>query len=152
MARPSISSSASSYCSTRPERKSPPDRNPVAALLVVAALLPGCASIVKGTTQSIAITTPPTDGANCMLSSAQGNWSLVSPGVATVERSKEAITVRCNKVGWHEGFATIPSNFEGWTVGNLILGGVIGLGVDAATGAINNYPNAFQVPMTPAMP
>jgi hypothetical protein len=42
-----------------------------------------------------------------------------------------------------------PSNFEGWTVGNLLLGGIIGLGVDAATGAINEYPHAFQIAMTP---
>lgn len=58
--------------------------------------------------------------------------------------------VRCVKPGWQDGFGNIPSNFQGWTVGNLLLGGIIGLGVDAATGAINEYPNAFQVPMVPA--
>ena len=42
----------------------------------------------------------------------------------------------------------IPSNFEGWTAGNLTFGGVTGLGIDSATGAINEYPYAFKVPMT----
>ena len=28
-----------------------------------------------------------------------------------------------------------------------LLGGVIGVGVDAATGAMNEYPNSFAVPM-----
>ena len=42
----------------------------------------------------------------------------------------------------------IPSNFEGWTVGNLTFGGVNGLGIDSATGAINKNPYAFQVPIT----
>ena len=37
-------------------------------------------------------------------------------------------------------------------MGNILLGGVIGLGVDAATGAINEYPHAFQIPMYPAAP
>jgi hypothetical protein len=57
--------------------------------------------------------------------------------------------VRCTKPGWQDASGLIPSNFQGLTVGNIIFGGVIGLGVDAATGAINEYPNAFQVPMTP---
>jgi hypothetical protein len=58
--------------------------------------------------------------------------------------------VRCVKPGWQDASAVIPSNFEGWTLGNLLLGGVIGVGIDASTGAMNEYPNAFQVPMTPA--
>jgi hypothetical protein len=74
---------------------------------------------------------------------------LISPGVASVEKSKEDIQVRCVKPGWQDAAASIPSNFEGWTVGNLLLGGIIGLGVDAATGAINEYPHTFQIPMTP---
>jgi hypothetical protein len=117
------------------------------AIILAAGLVAGCASVIKGSTQSIAITTPPTSGANCILSSEQGNWTVMTPGAVSVERSKDDIAVRCTKPGWQDGFATIPSNFEGWTVGNLLLGGVIGLGVDAATGAINNYPHAFQVPM-----
>ncbi len=33
--------------------------------------------------------------------------------------------------------------------GNVILGGVVGLGVDAATGAINKYSPEVQVAMVP---
>jgi hypothetical protein len=119
----------------------------IAALAALGIALSGCASIIKGTSQQIAITTPPTEGANCVLSSKEGNWTVVSPGVAKVSKSKEDIQIRCTKVGWRDATATIPSDFEGWTLGNLILGGVIGLGVDASTGAINEYPHAFQVPM-----
>src|SRR5215470_9811030 len=110
----------------------------------------GCASVVKGSTQSIAISTPPTTGATCQLASAQGNWMVVSPGVASVEKSKEDIQIRCANSGWQEAASTIPSNFQGWTVGNIVFGGLIGLGVDAATGAINDYPHTFQVPMVQA--
>jgi hypothetical protein len=69
--------------------------------------------------------------------------------VASVEKSKEDIQIRCTKPAWQDAASTIPSNFEGWTLGNLVLGGIIGFGVDAATGAINEYPHTFQVPMTP---
>ena len=119
----------------------------IAAIAAFGIALSGCASIIKGTTQQIAITTPPTDGANCVLSSKRGSWTVVSPGVAKVDKSKEDIQVRCTKTGWKDATATIPSSFEGWTLGNLLIGGVIGVGVDASTGAINEYPHAFQVPM-----
>ena len=121
----------------------------VLAAAAAAVLLSGCATIVKGQSQTIAITSPPVSGANCVLMSGQGNWTVVTPGTVTVQRSKEDVIVRCTKDGYQEATSVIPSNFEGWTVGNLLLGGVIGLGVDAATGAINEYPNAFQVPMQP---
>lgn len=118
------------------------------AILVSAALaLSGCASIMKGSSQSINVATPPTTGALCNLSSKEGSWSLTSPGSVMVEKSNEDIQVRCTKAGWQDAVAAIPSSFQGWTVGNIIFGGIIGLGVDAATGAINEYPNAFQVPM-----
>lgn len=116
-------------------------------IAVIGVSLGGCASIVKGGSQSITITTPPTTGANCMLSSSQGHWTVVSPNVVTVSRSKEDMAVHCSKTGWQDATATIPSNFDGWTIGNLVFGGLIGVGIDAATGAINEYPNTFQVPM-----
>jgi hypothetical protein len=121
-------------------------------VLVIAAtcvLLGGCASIMRGSSQSVGITTPPVTGATCNLSSKEGTWQVVSPGAVTVERSKDDIQIRCTKEGYQEAVAMIPSNFEGWTVGNLVFGGIIGVGVDAATGAMNQYPKSFQVPMQP---
>jgi len=122
----------------------------VAALLAVGVSLSGCASVIKGSSQTIAIATPPTSGANCVLTSKEGSWPVVTPGVVKVERSKEDIIIRCTKPGWQDAMDTIPSNFEGWTVGNLLIGGVIGVGIDAATGAINEYPHAYNVAMIPA--
>jgi hypothetical protein len=124
----------------------------LAALAALGVAASGCATIIKGTSQSIAITTPPTTGASCILSSREGNWTVISPGAVTVEKSKEDIVAKCTKPGWQDGVATIPSDFQGWTIGNIVAGGLIGFGVDAATGAINEYPHAFQIPMQPAVP
>jgi hypothetical protein len=110
--------------------------------------LSGCASIVKGSSASVAVTTPPVQGANCALSSPEGTWQLTSPASVTIQRSKHDVQVRCTKEGYQDATAVIPSSFEGWTLGNIILGGVVGVVVDASTGAMNDYPNAFQVPMT----
>ncbi|HEY1710531.1 MAG TPA: hypothetical protein VGG10_19835 [Rhizomicrobium sp.] len=113
----------------------------------IAFTLSGCATIIKGSSQNIAISTPPTEGATCVLTSKEGSWTVTSPGVVKVEKSKEDVQVVCRKPGWRDASATIPSNFQGWTLGNLLLGGVIGIGVDAATGAMNDYPHTFAVPM-----
>ena len=78
-----------------------------------------------------------------------GSWQMTSPGTVTVQRSKNDIQIHCTKEGYQDAAAVIPSTFEGWTLGNVLIGGIIGFGVDAATGAMNDYPNAFQVPMTP---
>ncbi|HEY1613810.1 MAG TPA: hypothetical protein VGF97_08990 [Rhizomicrobium sp.] len=121
----------------------------ICAASALAIMLSGCATVIQGSSQSIAVTTPPTTGAYCTLTSKEGNWTVLSPGVATVEKSKEDIVAHCSKAGWQDASATIPSDFQGWTIGNVLLGGLIGVGVDAATGAINQYPKAFAVPMQP---
>ena len=58
---------------------------------------------------------------------------------------------KVTKKRYRQAVSTIPSNFEGWTVGNVVLDGIVGFGVDAATGAINQYPHTFQVPMQPVI-
>lgn len=118
-------------------------------ILICGAALSGCATVIQGTSQGIAITSLPAAGANCVLSGREGNWSVITPGVVRVEKSKEDIAVHCSKSGWQDAAAVIPSNFQGWTLGNIVLGGLVGVGVDAATGAIHEYPHAFNVQMTP---
>jgi hypothetical protein len=109
----------------------------------------GCATIVSGTSQTIAISTPPADGATCTLSGGDDEQAQVTtPGVVTVPRSKHDIQVDCKKPGWKEATGTIPSHFAGATLGNVLIGGAIGVGIDAASGAANHYPHAFRVPMT----
>lgn len=120
-----------------------------AAITAAAVALSGCATVIKGTTQSIVVTSPPVAGAYCILSSTEGNWPVTTPGAVTVDKSKEDILVRCSKPGFQDASASIPSDFQGWTLGNIVLGGLIGVGVDAATGAMNEYPRAFAVPMMP---
>jgi hypothetical protein len=121
--------------------------NAFAAIAALGVSLSGCATIIQGTSQDIAITTPPVTGASCILTSKEGNWVVVSPGVAHVEKSKEDVLIKCTKDGYQEASAVIPSDFQAWTVGNIVAGGLIGVGVDAATGALNEYPKGFAVPM-----
>lgn len=120
----------------------------VIALLAIA--LAACATIVKGTTQVVAVNTPGVPGATCTLtSSAIGSRVIVTPGTTSLEKSQESVSVRCTKECYVDGAGVITSNMEGMTAGNIILGGVIGLGIDAASGAMNKYTPEIQVVMTP---
>jgi hypothetical protein len=111
--------------------------------------LTGCASFVEGTTQSIAITTAPVDGAKCTLISSEGAYYVTTPGNAIVHKTKTDLDVSCTKDGFLDAYAKISPHFNGTTVGNVLVGGLIGIAVDASTGANYNYPSSTIVPLLP---
>ena len=118
--------------------------------LSLLALLCGCATIVKGTTQAVAVDTPGASGATCELSSPGiGTQTVVTPATLVLEKSQHSVSVTCKKACFQDGVGVIASNAEGMAVGNVVLGGVIGLGVDAATGAMNKYADRTSVTMIP---
>lgn len=110
----------------------------------------GCATITKGTTQAIALNTPGAAGAQCTLNSnAIGTKVLTTPATITLDKSQDSITVLCKKECFQDGSTVIASNTETMAAGNLVLGGVVGLGIDAASGAMNKYNADNQVAMVP---
>ena len=109
----------------------------------------GCATLTKGSTQTVVVNTPGVSGAMCTLTSAAiGTQTVVTPASVTLKKGSDNISVRCSKECYEDSVGTLPSSLEGMTAGNVLLGGVIGLGVDAATGAMNNYAPEVQVAMT----
>jgi len=103
----------------------------VVVLVVVAAgaLSGGCASIITGSRQDVAITTDPS-GATV----AVDGQEAVSPARFNLKR-KHSYTVVVEKEGYATAQRRIGKTFNVWTLGNLILGGIIGIGVDLITGA-----------------
>ena len=119
------------------------------ALIALGLTLSGCATIIKGTTQSVSITSAPTQGAMCELKNSEGVWYVTTPGSVTVHKTKNDLTVTCSKVGFQDGVVTIPAKFNAVTAGNILAGGLIGIGVDAASGANYGYPESTEVPLVP---
>lgn len=120
------------------------------AISVAVTLLAGCATITKGTSQSIAVNTPGVPGAQCTLtSSAVGTKTLTTPASIVVDKGSDNITVTCKKECYQDGVGIIQSNTETMAAGNIILGGVVGLGIDAASGAMNRYTADNQFAMAP---
>lgn len=110
-----------------------------------------CASIVSGTQQNIFIETPHVNGAECKLSdSKNGSWYLQStPGSVSVLKGNGPMNIVCFKAGYETTTVTVDESVAGATFGNIILGGGIGIFVDAATGAAQMYPDKVIVWMKP---
>jgi len=122
----------------------------LAAVVLLGTALSGCASIIKGSSEDIALNTTPVSGASCSLKNGVGEWTASStPATVKVERSKTNIQVHCSKQGYQDGTTQVASGFQLWTLGNVLIGGLIGVGIDWGTGAINDYPSTVNVPMAP---
>jgi hypothetical protein len=134
----------------------------IGAVLCTSQLI-GCASIVNGHNQSVSVETR-TDvgaivGASCSLANDKGTWFVTTPGSTIVNRSYENLSVRCEKEGQNPGLVSAKSSTKAMAFGNIIFGGIIGVGVDVATGAAYDYPplisvimgkTAILVPIAPA--
>lgn len=112
----------------------------------------GCASIVSGTNQSVSLETRSKEGqavmgANCKLSNNKGTWYVTSPGSVVVNRSYEDLLIDCEKENQQPGLASVKSSTKAMAFGNILFGGVIGAGVDIASGAAYDYPTMITVLM-----
>ncbi len=109
----------------------------------------GCASVTSGTTQAIVVNSDPI-GADCTLTREGLSLGTVkTPGPITVKRDSRAIHVSCAMPGYEDGKVVLNSRYETATMGNMFLGGAIGMMVDASTGASNRYDAQVTVPLTP---
>lgn len=122
--------------------------NSVPKVLLAAALLGlgGCATVVKGSSQDIAIDSSP-QGASCEVTRQGVILGQISatPAKFNVSRDKDPLVIACKKPGHAAGQSTAESKFNGATLGNILLGGVIGVVVDASTGANYTYPEQVMV-------
>jgi hypothetical protein len=120
------------------------------AIAVSALVLPGCATIVKGTSQPLTISTDP-PGAKCVLNRDGMQIGVVDPTPGTVEIGKvhRPIAVDCKKVGYEDANDRVQSRFQTVALGNILLGGIIGFGVDAMSGAMYEYPSGVTVALVP---
>lgn len=107
-------------------------RETATALTVIFLMMQtGCATIVSGKTQDVMIRSNP-PGATIKIDEIV---SGTTPMVANLVRKKRhAISI--SKTGYQEVSHATTRGFNGWYVGNLIFGGIIGLIVDPITGAM----------------
>lgn len=113
---------------------------------IIAMNLTSCASIVSGTNQSVSVDTGSVQGADCTLKNNKGKWYVSNtPGSVVVNRSYNDLLVECSKSGYPKGHTSVKSSTKGMAFGNVVFGGVVGAGVDMASGAAYDYPNDIHV-------
>lgn len=109
---------------------------------IFALALPACDTITTGAE-------PP--GATCNLSRDGVLLGSVqaTPGAVCVSKSGHDIAVNCAMYGRANGAAVISASGQSASLGNLTIGGLLGYGLDLATGSAAEYPRTVKIWMDP---
>lgn len=119
----------------------------VLILFVTTLFIAACVTVLGGTTENIAVTTFPGD-ASCGLE--RGGNVLATPETVEVSKDEAPIRLVCSKPSHLDTSRVLLAGFEGFSAGDLIFGGMVGVVVKASTGAVNQYPTEFSVMLPPA--
>lgn len=109
----------------------------------------GCASIIEGTTQKIAVNTTPS-GARCTF---WRNGGLVgdigsTPGAVTIQKTKIDLFVVCDKPGYTTATYVNRSGLAMATYANILTAG-LAWAVDSSRGADNKYEGEINLSLAP---
>jgi len=121
-------------------------------MVVLAASLGGCASVTRGTTENLSISSTPS-GAQADIAGLDVPTACVTPCAVIVKRNAD-ITITVNKEGYEPQIIPltkeIPGTGAAGFAGNVLAGGLVGMGVDAVTGAAQDHkPNPVIVTLQP---
>lgn len=118
---------------------------PVSALLLLTVFGSGCATIIQGTTQKIPVSSVPS-GAKVTVDESTG---FTTPTVLELSR-KEHHTLQFSLEGHHPEFMKLESVTSAAVMGNILAGGLIGWGIDAASGGqYRLVPEAVHITLRP---
>ncbi len=123
----------------------------LAVVLCLAASVSACGSITRGTTEPVAFVSDP-PGAQ-MIASKDGYACPVTPCSLNVGRADE-FDATFTKAGYQPTTVPVRTKVVGTgaagMAGNIIAGGIVGIGVDAATGAAYDHTlNPVSVTLVP---
>jgi hypothetical protein len=100
------------------------------ALVLIMASSSGCATIANGTSEKVHINSDPA-GAQITIDSGE---TLTTPVDVDLARG-QTHTVVFHKDGYQDETTTLTSGESGKVLGNILIGGIIGVGIDEASGA-----------------
>ncbi|MFM7612389.1 MAG: hypothetical protein ACKO9A_26385 [Alphaproteobacteria bacterium] len=119
-------------------------------LLLAMASLSACATVTSGTDHTLLVESDPA-GATCILQRQGANIGAVNPtpGAVRISKSRHDILVNCEKADHEATSRTVTAGFQSMTLGNILIGGVIGVAADLAAGAAVTYPDSVKVGLWP---
>jgi len=124
-------------------------RKSIFCALVPFMCLSACATITRGSSQSFVIESEPSN-ADVALSTGQ----ICKTPCSLKLKRKKGFTAKISKKGYQTIETSVTSQMAGAggaaLAGNIFLGGIIGAGVDAGTGATRELlPNPLRVKLEP---
>jgi hypothetical protein len=124
----------------------------VAVVLGACLLSGGCATLTTSSSQTVTVQSDP-PGAMCTFMRDRELVGLVNPtpGSLSVSKSRVDMTVRCVKDGYLEASGVVGSRFQPMTFGNILFGGLVGVVVDASSGAMTKYEPQITITLVPAV-
>lgn len=122
----------------------------IIAAVALAVATSGCATATRGTTETVTIQYAP---AHAKAVTSLNHTCTSSPCSIEVSR-KKAFTVTASAPGYQSQTVAVKTKVSkggaAGVAGNVLIGGVIGIGVDAATGAaLDHYPNPVIMKLKP---
>jgi hypothetical protein len=119
-------------------------------IMLALATLSACATVTSGTDHTLLVETDPA-GATCLLRRDGANIGAVNPtpNAIRISKSRHDISVNCEKADHEPTSRTVTASFQAMTLGNVLIGGVVGLAADLASGAAITYPESVQVVLWP---
>ena len=116
--------------------------------VVASVFLSGCASIVSDNDWNTYLQTDP-EKARCQLNGRDFNRTVDTPSNITLPSSAAPLTVTCQADGYKQETQTLDTSIDGWIFGNVLIGGLIGVAVDAVRDAGEKYPPQMTVVLEP---
>lgn len=122
------------------------DKHTLTTLVALAAFISGCATIINGTTQKVPVSSDPSG----VTVTIENGTKYTTPAVIEFSR-KENHTIQFSRDGYQPETVQLESVTSGAAMGNLLAGGLIGWGVDAASGGqYRLVPESVHVSLRPA--
>jgi hypothetical protein len=118
------------------------------AAFVLCGLSAGCGTIIHGSSQTLVVSSVP-DGATIKL---DNGMTFTTPSSIKLERKRDYV-LTISKQGYMSQTIPINSVLSGWLAGNIVFGGIIGGGVDLASGAAYTLtPSKIAFSLQPLAP
>jgi hypothetical protein len=113
----------------------------------------GCATITRGTNDVLEIQSTPSRAA---VQTSNGHSCSETPCAIKMPRRSDLV-VEVSKPGYHTSRVNVTSKINGsgaaGMAGNILFGGIVGAGVDGASGAMHDLtPNPVVVTLEPLGP
>ncbi|AZA83119.1 PEGA domain-containing protein [Chryseobacterium lactis] len=119
-------------------------KNNLSIVLLVGAMfsVTSCATIFTGSKDKISFNSSP-EGAKVF---HKGIEKCITPCTAEIPRSLSKQMVTFEKEGFNNKEVKLTKTFNPVTLLNILFGGAIGVGIDAATGSLTKYsPKKYEV-------